>query len=90
MIKRALTPDSYELHSKQDLYPQKLNKSPLPEWVLQLKNLEQINVWKKLAGAQVISILSLINLMIVAYLMVILNQQKVDIQAQKNSGRQMR
>ena len=90
MIKRALTPDSYELHSKQDLYPQKSNKSALPEWVLQLKNLQQINFWKKFAWAQAMCIFSLMNLMILVYLLVIVSEQKADIQAQKNSGRQMR
>lgn len=93
MIKRALTSDSYESHSKQDFYQPKQKASGFPEWLVQLgqlKNLIQLNFWKKFIGVRGIIVLSLIHLLTLAYLILMVGNQALSIQEQKNLGRQIR
>ncbi len=90
MIKRALTPDSYELHSKRDLYQTKHNPPSLPEWVLQLKNLQRLKFWREFGWVQGMILFSLIHSMMLAYLMVLVTDHRTGIQTQKNSERQIR
>lgn len=93
MIKRALTSDSYESHSRQDFYQPKQKASGFPEWLVQLgqlKNLIQLNFWKKFIGVRGIIVLSLIHLLTLAYLVLMVSNQALSIQEQKNLGRQIR
>ena len=92
MIKRALTSDSYESHSKQDFYQPKQKASGVFEWLVQLsqlKNLIQLNLWKKLIGVRGIIVLSLIHLLTLAYLVLLVSNHTLSIQDQKNLGRQI-
>ncbi len=93
MIKRALTSDSYESHSKQDFYQPKQKASGVFEWLVQLsqpKNLIQLNLWKKLIGVRGIIVLSLIHLLTLAYLVLMVSNHTLSIQEQKNLVRQSR